>query len=225
MKRKGNAQVEPNHLSAQYNAQIYAQLPAMTATTTGEGSSATTTYTPIEQLENGQFLKYNYAAGRAGVDGDGEWMLVYNEEKLYDERYQNHRYFAMKASDMADGKIYPRLLKTNIGDIFTTNAFKNSASGVTAPSVSGPEQTISMADLAIGDYVVIDNDGWLVKATGSSKPGTGIVFQVVPHFTQINDDGSVDPSYEAKTIGSETVNVYNYTLADMQDAVKLQRIQ
>ena len=82
-----------------------------------------------------------------------------------------------------------------------------------------------MADLAIGDYVVIGDDGWLVKATGSSKPGTGIVFQVVPHFTQINDDGSVDPSYEAKTFGSETVNVYNYTLADMQDAVKLQRIQ
>ena len=218
MKRKGYAQVEPNHLSAQYTGQIYAQLPAMTATT----SEGVTTVTPIEQLENGQFLRYNYAAGRASVDGDGEWMLVYNEEKLYDERRQNHKDFAMKATDMTDGKIYPRLLKTNVGDIFTTNAFKATSGD---PSVKGPDQEITMADLALGDFVVIGEDGWLTKATGTTMPNKDVVFQVVPHFTQIKDNGEVDPSYEAKTIGTETVNVYAYTLADMQDAVKLQRIQ
>ena len=221
MKRIGYAQVEPNHLSARYTGQIYAQLPAMTATTSG----GTTTVTPIPQLENGQFLKYNYAAGRASVDGSGEWMLVYNEEKLYDERRQHHKDFAMKAADMTDGKIYPRLLKTNVGDIFTTNAFKTTATGVTNPSVSGPDDTITMTDLALGDFVVIDTDGWL-KRSGTTMPkDEDVVFQVVPHFTQIKDNGSVDPSYEAKTIKNETVNVYNYTLADMQDAVKLQRVK
>ena len=221
MKRKGYAQVEPNHLSAQYTGQIYAQLPAMTATTSG----GTTTVTPIPQLENGQFLRYNYAAGRASVDGSGEWMLVYNEEKLYDERRQHHKDFAMKAADMTDGKIYPRLLKTNVGDIFTTNAFKTTATGATNPSVSGPDDTITMTDLALGDFVVIDTDGWL-KRSGTTMPtDEDIVFQVVPHFTQIKDNGSVDPSYEAKSINNETVNVYNYTLADMQDAVKLQRVK
>ena len=221
MKRKGYAQVEPNHLSAQYTGQIYAQLPAMTATTSG----STTTVTPIQQLENGQFLRYNYAAGRASVDGSGEWMLVYNEEKLYDERRWHHKDFAMKAEDMTDGKIYPRLLKTNVGDIFTTNAFKTTATGVTNPSVSGPDDTITMTDLALGDFVVIDTDGWL-KRSGTTMPtDEDVVFQVVPHFTQIKDNGSVDPSYEAKSIGGETVNVYNYTLADMQDAVKLQRVK
>lgn len=223
MKRIGYAQVEPNHLSARYTGQIYAQLPAMTATTSG----GTTTVTPIPQLENGQFLRYNYAAGRASVDGSGEWMLVYNEEKLYDERRQHHKDFAMKAADMTDGKIYPRLLKTNVGDIFTTNAFKTTATGVTNPSVSGPDDTITMTDLALGDFVVIDTDGWL-KRSGTTMPeDEDVVFQVVPHFTQIKDNGSVDPSYEAKSIKNETetVNVYNYTLADMQDAVKLQRVK
>lgn len=213
MKRKGYGQVEPNHLSAQYTGQIYAQLPAMKVT--GEGTSATVT--PIEQLENGQFLKYNYAAGRAGVDGDGEWLLVFNEVKLYDERYQNYKDFVVKAAEMADGVIYPRLLKTNVGDILTTNTFKKTG----GTTVSGPDETITMADLAIGDYVEIGDDGWLTKVSGTTVPETGIVFQVVPHFTQIKDDGEIDPSY--KTVSGETV--YTYKLGDMQDAVKLQRIQ
>ena len=114
--RKGFGQVEPNHLSARYTGQIYAQLPAKHS----NGNA-------IEQLENGQFLKYDYAAGCASDNNAsaGEWMLVFNEEKLYDERYPNHRYFAMKKDDFTDKLIYPRLLKTNIGDIFTTNTFKS----------------------------------------------------------------------------------------------------
>ena len=76
----GYGQVEPNHLSAQRTGQIYAQLPADPA---------------INILEQGQFVKYDYAADVAGQNGvgngiglvnftgEGEWMLVYNEIKLY----------------------------------------------------------------------------------------------------------------------------------------------
>ena len=69
----GYGQVEPNHLSAQRTAQIYAQLPADPS---------------IEILEQGQFVKYDYAANDNGIglvdfSGAGEWMLVYNEIKLY----------------------------------------------------------------------------------------------------------------------------------------------
>ena len=69
----GYGQVEPNHLSAQRTAQIYAQLPAKP---------------DIEILENGQYVKYDYAANGNGIGevnftGEGEWMLVYNEIKLY----------------------------------------------------------------------------------------------------------------------------------------------
>ena len=188
MKRKGYGQVEPNHLSAPRTGQVYAQLPA----------------TGITQLENGQFLKYDYKNKKAGVgeDGDGkEWFLVFNEEKLYDERRQNHRDFVVKASDMADGVIYPRLLKTNVGDIFTTNTFRTS-DGAT---VTGPDAEITMPDLTVGDFLEIDEDGWLKKVTGT--PSAGMVFQVVPHFTQIENA-------QAK-----------YTLPDAQPAVKVQRIK
>ena len=76
----GYGQVEPNHLSAQRTAQIYAQLPADPA---------------IEILEQGQFVKYDYAAGLVNFTGKGEWMLVYNETKLYRE-HQLDCEFAMK---------------------------------------------------------------------------------------------------------------------------------
>lgn len=201
--RKGYGQVERQHMAAPHNGQIYAQLPALDAS----GN-------PITQLENGQFLKYDYAHGKATTSGDIEWFLVYNEEKLYDERRQNHKDFAMKASDMSDGKIYPRLLRTFVGDIFTTNTFRtettgSGASAVPGVTVNGPDQEITIPNLNEASYVVIDKDGWLVGT--DTKPDTGIVFQVVPHFTQMNLKQN-----ETKP---------DYTLPDGQWAVKLQRIQ
>lgn len=64
----GYGQVEPNLLSAQRTGQIYAQLPAAAS---------------INVLEQGQFAKYNYAEGVVDFAGPGEWMLVFNEIKLY----------------------------------------------------------------------------------------------------------------------------------------------
>ena len=73
----GFGQVEPNHLSAQRTGQIYAQLPANPN---------------IEVLEQGQFVKYDYAANGNGIGevnftGKGEWMMVYNEIKLYRDHF------------------------------------------------------------------------------------------------------------------------------------------
>ena len=64
----GYGQVEPNHLSAQRTGQIYAQLPAKS---------------DITKLEQGQFVKYDYANGVVDYTGACEWMLVFNEIKLY----------------------------------------------------------------------------------------------------------------------------------------------
>jgi hypothetical protein len=89
-------QVEPNHLSAQRNGQIYAQLPAAI------------------DLENGMFAKYDYVNKAVNVTGEGEWMLVYNEVKVYDSR-ESYADFYLKAGQT------PRLFKTAIGDIFTTD--------------------------------------------------------------------------------------------------------
>ena len=111
IERIGYGQVEPNHLSAQRTAQIYAQLPC-------EDS--------IEVLENGQFVKYDYANKEVNLTGKGEWMLVFNEIKLYDDRKQMYRDFAMKKEECVNGEIVPRVLKTNIGDIYTTNMVDSS---------------------------------------------------------------------------------------------------
>ena len=108
LKRKGFGQVEPNHLSAQRTGQIYAQLIADSS---------------LSIIENGMFLKYDYENRKAVASANvaGEWLLVYNEEKLYDPRKQSHKHFAMQKDDYVDKEMVPRLFKTNVGDIFTTN--------------------------------------------------------------------------------------------------------
>ena len=192
----GYGQVEPNLLSAQRTGQIYAQLPAVDT---------------IEVLENGQFAKYNYADGVVDFEGEGEWMLVFNEVKVYHD-YQRDCDFAMvkgnygalvyspitgaakdneasvdwtsavaaadpyeidsTANPMQDkifegpammGKktMVPRLLKTNIGDIFTTN-------------------TIAKAEVALGDVLAPGADGYLADA---GEGATGMKWQVVKVYT------------------------------------------
>ena len=79
----GYAQVEPNHLSAQRNGQIYAQLPAAS---------------DIEVLENGQFVKYDYEKGLVNFEGKGEWMLVYNEIKLYRDGQDDCEFAMLKGN-------------------------------------------------------------------------------------------------------------------------------
>ena len=88
----GYGQVEPNHLSAQRNAQIYAQLPADPA---------------IKVLEQGQFVKYDYAAGLVNFTGKGEWMLVYNEIKLYREGQLDCEFAMLK--DNYQARVYSPL--------------------------------------------------------------------------------------------------------------------
>ena len=82
----GYGQVEPNHLSAQRTAQIYAQLPADPS---------------IEVLEQGQFVKYDYANGLVNFTGAGEWMLVYNEIKLYREHQLDCEFAMIKGNYQA----------------------------------------------------------------------------------------------------------------------------
>lgn len=145
-KRDGYGQVEPNHLSAPRDGRVYAQLPAAEN---------------ITILENGQFVKYDYAAGEVNFNGNGAWMLVYNEEKLYDERHQMHKDWAQKVEDSYDGKIYPRVFGVVAGDIFTTNTFA--------------DNTV----LKVGDNVTPSStNGFLVAGSNGD-----VVFRVVKEYT------------------------------------------
>lgn len=178
---RGYGQVEPNHLSAQRTGQIYAQLPA----------DAT-----IKVLENGQFVKYDYAKGLVNLTGKGEWMLVFNEVKIYHdyegdadfamikENYGAKIYSPIDAASLKTGQardyssittptdqyipdsttapfgvatytgpkempagttMVPRVFKTNIGDIFTTNTIAEAG------------------DLALEDILTVGEDGYLKK--------------------------------------------------------------
>lgn len=154
----GYGQVEPNHLSEQRTGQIWAQLPAKA---------------DIELLENGQFAKYDYANGVVDFDGEGEWLMVFNEIKVYNDR-DTDADFAMKKDNYvarvyssngtmmpADTTMVPRLIKVNVGDIWTTN-------------------TVKETELAVGDKLTPGADGYLAKAGADAAD---YVIKVVKVYT------------------------------------------
>jgi hypothetical protein len=170
IKRLGFGQVEPNHLSAQRTAQIYAQLPAAA---------------DIKVLENGQFVKYDYSKNEVNFTGAGEWMMVWNEIKLYDDFWrETYKDFAMKVEDFTPGsddithngvgplkgQMVPRVIKTNVGDIYTTNAVGDA-------NTAGDAEYAGI-ELVVGDQVSPNAKGFLAKDGDGS-----IVFQVVKVYT------------------------------------------
>ena len=180
--RIGFAQVEPNHLAGIVEGKILAQLPVDT-TTMGD------------VIENGRFAKYDYANGKVNLTGAGEWMLIYNEEDLPDERKQNHKDFAMVKSNYIGGEIYPRLISTEVGDIFTTNAIDEDAFVVTDINAIKDSTEAAAVMPVVSTSLYIAANGYLTATQPASYAGP--VFQVVKV----------------------------YTLADGQPAVKLMRIE
>lgn len=146
----GYRQVEDNHLSAKRDGRVYAQLPANEA---------------IEKLEQGTFVKYDYENGEVNFTGDGPWFMVYNEEKLYDERKQMHRDYAMLKADNYDGVMVPRVLGLVTGDLYTTNNLADDS-------------------YTLGDEVAPNASGILDKtsATAAKTAGT-LVLKVVKEYT------------------------------------------
>ena len=88
--------------------------------------------------------------------------MVYNEEKLYDERHQMHRDYAMLKSEALDGVLVPRVFAMELGDIYTTN---NLADG----------------SYTLGDKVTPGSDG-ILAAGGTIAAGT-LVLKVVKEYT------------------------------------------
>ena len=155
--KEGFGQLEPNHLSAQRNGQIYAQLPCESS---------------MEVLQNAQFVKYDYAEGEVNFTGEGEWMLVYNEVKLYDPRH-SYKDFALQKKNCVGGVMVPRVMKTMVGDIFTTNL-------VDSKDKSGA--------LVAGDKLVVGTTGILEY---SAAPGAGMVWQVAKVYTMADGQPAV----------------------------------
>lgn len=177
--RIGFGQVEPNHLSAQRTGQIYAQLPANKE---------------IKVLENGQYVKYDYANNEVNFTGKGEWMMVFNEVKLYDDRWrESYKDFAMIKENYTEGskeythegygpfpgQMVPRVIKTNIGDIYTTNCLEDA-------NVSGKTLLEGTEEIEIGSELSPNAKGYL------SLNGDGAIkFQVVKIYTMADGQAAV----------------------------------
>lgn len=170
----GYGQVEPNHLSARRNGKIYAQLPA------DEN---------IEVLENGQFVKYDYAAGKVNFTGAGEWLLVFNEVKVYDDR-ETDADFAMKKSDY-NVRVYSPVGQNSsdlvvYGNYGDEAKYEGSDTAYSYPQ-NMPEgtkmvprclktdvmdlmtlNTINEEELSVGDTLVVGDDGYLTKTAGTN---------------------------------------------------------
>lgn len=184
----GYGQVEPNHLSAPRNGQVYAQLPAAA---------------DIEILEQGQFVKYDYAAGVCDFSAEpaaGVWMMVYNEVKNYEPReteadfamirdnYGAHVYSPVGQDEngyilpelMPEGtKMVPRVFYISVGDHWTTNTIKAAA-----------------GSLKKGDLLKIDPaDGLLIAGEA--------------------EGGDLDPKFAVAQV---------YTMPDNQPGVKVIRV-
>ena len=230
---RGYGQVEPNHMSAQRTGQIYAQLPVAA---------------DIDMLENGQFVTYNYADGVVDFNGNGEWMLVFNEVKVYRDgqsdcdfamlrdNYKARVYSPIDGEQLeqqtqprfyggvdergnaipkvtapadpwemdstenpfaaqwdykrkkmmpADTTMVPRVFKTNIGDIYTTNCIMEDLEAE-ASDLMGKTFTPSTSG---------DDAGYLVEGEGAD---------------------ALHPTFEVVKV---------YDLGDRQRAVKLMRIK
>ena len=118
-------------------------------------------------------MKYDYANGKVGLTGNvAEYFLVLNEVKVYREG-ESYKDFAMIRSNYADQEIYPRLFKTNVGDIYTTNC-------VGGANTSKDAEYAGVA-LVVGDKLKVDTaTGYLVKDNDVS---TGMIWQVVKVYT------------------------------------------
>jgi hypothetical protein len=159
IKRIGFGQVEPNHLSAQRNGQVYAQLPCNK---------------DIKVLENGQFVKYDYATngGEVNFTGKGDWMLVMNEVKLYDAAWrESYKDFALQSVNYDNGVMVPRVFATHVGDIYTTNCLEGA-------NTSGKATFTGTEEIEVGAELKINDNGFL-SLNGSSTE----VFQVVKVYT------------------------------------------
>lgn len=197
LKRTGYGQVEPNHLSGIVTGQIYAQLPAAYTKTVSGGVA---NYSGITQLEQGQFAKYDMAAEKVNFTGDGEFMLVYNEEKLYDERKQSHKDFVYKISDFTDEQMYPRLIKTYVGDIMTTNT-------VAVANTSDSTTINTDVSLSVGNYLEVDTSTGFLKLSTTTSGGSTVAATTMP---------------SGKMVWKV---VKESTMPDGQPGVKIQRVQ
>lgn len=219
MVKRGFGQIEPNHLSARFTGEIYGQLPAKS---------------DIEVLEQGQFVKYNYAAGVVDFEGVGEWMLVNNEIKLYRD-WETDEDFAMIKRD------YNAYVYSPVG--------QNSDGAMTAEQLTKTfsQQTHDVAPdmgrLPVGpsyEREVLETPAYMkageVMVPRVWKTHEGDIFTTnmvqaefddvtVGDLLKIGEKGILTPGGDMDADKMVWQIVKKYTLPDLQPAVKVMRVK
>ena len=197
--RVGYGQVEPNQLSAQKTGQIYASLPLdpkvevlqngefmfydyATGRVTAEGKgepmlvfNEIKLYEPFWRTSYKDFAMIrvgdNYVTSKPATAGYGDGALTKGASITPDHTEYPYR---------MDG-IAPRLFKTNIGDIYTTNCLQ-------VGNTDGKKE-VTMSDLTVGDILQPNATGYLTKAT---SPTAGVMqWQVVKVYTLADGQAAV----------------------------------
>lgn len=224
--RNGFGQVEPNQLSAQKTGQIFASLPldskveilqngefmyydyANKMVDAGKAAAAGVVatqgepmlvfneiklYEPFWRTSYKDFAMIkcgdNYVTSRLATAGYGENSNVEQAE------YQDHSpEYGYRMNGYA-----PRLFKTNVGDIYTTNmvALTKTVSGATTPIT-----------YAVGDILAPE------KVTHTGADGTSTYDTLV-----------LTPQDSMPEAGMAWMVVQVYTMPDGQDGLKIQRVQ
>ena len=224
MVKRGFGQVEPNHLSARFTGEIYAQMPAAK---------------DINVLEQGQFVKYDYANRAVNFTGAGEWMLVFNEIKLYRD-WETDEDFAMIKRDY-NAYVYSPLGQNSDGSLTEAQLTKNYNSLGQQATGEVFDMDPDLGRLPVGysyDREVMEDPAMMPEGTVMVprvfKTHEGDIFTTntinakfddvkVGDFLKVGEKGILEPGSMDDAFVWQIVK--KYTMPDLQPAVKVMRVK
>lgn len=225
MVKRGFGQVEPNHLSARFTGEIYAQMPAAK---------------DINVLEQGQFVKYDYANRAVNFTGVGEWMLVFNEIKIYRD-WETDEDFAMMRRDY-NAYVYSPLGQNSDGSLKEADLTKTYTSLGQQATGEVINELPEMGRLPVGytyEREVMEDPAMMPEGTVMVprvfKTHEGDIFTTntinatfdevkVGDLLKVGANGILEPG-AAETDTFVWQIVKKYTMPDLQPAVKVMRVK
>lgn len=225
MVKRGFGQVEPNHLSARFTGEIYAQMPAAK---------------DINVLEQGQFVKYDYANRAVNFTGVGEWMLVFNEIKIYRD-WETDEDFAMMRRDY-NAYVYSPLGQNTDGSLKEADLTKTYTSLGQQATGEVINELPEMGRLPVGytyEREVMEDPAMMPEGTVMVprvfKTHEGDIFTTntinatfdevnVGDLLKVGANGILEPG-AAETDTFVWQIVKKYTMPDLQPAVKVMRVK
>lgn len=226
MVKRGFGQVEPNHLSARFTGEIYAQMPAAK---------------DINVLEQGQFVKYDYANRAVNFTGVGEWMLVFNEIKLYRD-WETDEDFAMIKRDY-NAYVYSLMGQNSDGSMTEEQLIKTYTSLGQQATGEKIEELPELGRLPVGytyEREVMEDPAMMPEGTVMVprvfKTHEGDIFTTntvnakfddvkVGDLLKVGDNGILTPGGDMEADKMVWQIVKKYTMPDLQPAVKVMRVK